>query len=173
MGDSRREPKTRHARRVGNSDVWVLPGPPGFGRVRLPMPPSVNVRQRPVMRVRSTALGPRAGLELALTAVVRDYYANAVCLRVAWKWIMAAPIEDFVKMRFAFYLGNPLYDTHNGLKVACDLIQMSGLVLNDRYILPQVEAPENAPADPRLIITFPLPAAPGPGPQPGSTQGTP
>lgn len=172
MGDSRREPKTVHARQIGTSDVWLLPAPPGHARIRLPMPPSVNVRQRPVMRTRRTAFGTRAGMELALTREVRTYYENTVCLRMAWKAVMARPIEDFVKMDFTFYLANPAYDTHNGLKVACDAIQMSGLVLNDRLILPQVEMPEHAPADPRLIICFPL-AAIGPGAQPVNTQGTP
>jgi hypothetical protein len=137
------------------------------------MPPSVNTRQRPVMRTRKTAFGSRVGMELALTAEVRGYYVNAACLRMAWRAVMPAPIEDFVKVGFRFYLGNPLYDTHNGLKVACDLMQLSGLVLNDCYILPQVDVPEHAPADPRLIISFPLPAPRGPGFQPVSTQGTP
>lgn len=81
---------------------------------------------------------------------------NALALKVAWKKVMASPIEDYVKMDFRFFLSNMAYDTHNGLKLVCDMIQQSGLVLNDKYILPQVDVPESAPADPRLIISFPL-----------------
>lgn len=152
MGNSRKEPKTVHPFRVGTSDIVILPGPPGVGRIRLPVPPSVNVRQRPVYRVR----GGRRTIELGLTPVAANYYLNALPLRMAWRKIMTRPLEDYTKFKFRFFLGNMGYDTHNGLKIACDTIQKSGLILNDKYILPQVERPESAPADPRMIIEFPI-----------------
>lgn len=175
MGMSRREPDTIKAWQVGTSDVWVLPPRNSqSARIRIPMPPSVNVRQIPVMRYRqftygNGSTGRRAGMELKLTPEVVGYYQNALALRIAWKKVMERPIEDFVAMRFKFFLANEKYDTHNGLKVACDMIEKSGLVLNDRYILPQVLRPELAPGEPRLIIDFPVPA----GTPPGSPQGTP
>lgn len=145
------------SRQIGTSDVWVLPHPnPNMGRIRIPIPPSVNARQRPAIRYRRTAYGTRAGMELVLTPQVVGYYLNALPLRMAWKSIMSRPLEDYAEFEFQFYLGNDLYDTHNGLKVSCDMIEKSGLISNDRFILPQVARPVSAPTDPRLIISFPL-----------------
>lgn len=143
--------------RVGNSDIMILPANPGWARFRLPMPPSVNVRLRPVYRVRSGPSGRRAGMELKLTEAVVGYYQNALALRMAWKRVLQKPLEDFVKITFRFFLANPLYDTHNGLKVACDMIQKSGMILSDRFILPKVAMPESSPADPRMLIEFEVP----------------
>lgn len=158
MAFSRKEPNAVQAQRVGDSDIWILPSPEiGSARLRIPVPPSCNVRQKPVYRVRRTVWGNKTGVELGLTEEAKGYLMNAVVLRMAWKRVMPRPIEDFTKITFRFFLANPAYDTHNGLKLACDMMQKSGMVLNDRLILPQVEVPESAPSDPRLIISFPVP----------------
>lgn len=97
------------------------------------------------------------GVELGLTEEAKGYLMNALALRLAWKKMMARPIEGYVKIEFRFFLANMAYDTHNGLKLACDMMQKSGMILNDKFILPQVEVPESAPSDPRLILSLPLP----------------
>lgn len=143
------------AKRVGTSDIWILPAPAGHGRIRIPMPPSTNARMRP-MYARSARFGGRVGLRLGLTDEAKGYLNNALALRVGWKMVMGRPLEDYTEFRFTFFMENMAYDTHNGLKLACDMIEKSGLILNDKFILPQVAMPLHAPGDPRAIIEFPL-----------------
>ena len=155
--------------RIGTSDVYVLPvqqyvasvDPGGrWGRIRIPVPPSANDWLK--IGVRRFSRGGMAGMSfrptpyMRLTDEARSYYANALPLRMAWTRLRATPISSYTKVRFYFFLANMRYDSHNGLKLACDLIEKSGLVVNDNMILPEVMEPVKAKEDPRLLIEFPL-----------------
>lgn len=93
---------------------------------------------------------------MRLTQEARDFYDQAIFLKLAWRKFRAQPFDAYVRMRFFFFLENMRYDTHNGLKLACDLIEKSGLVVNDNLILPEIMAPVHAKDEPRLLIEFPI-----------------
>jgi len=154
---------------IGNSDVYVLPNqqyvgnitPPSLcARIRMPVPPSSNNWLK--TGVRQFSNGGRTGMYFKPTPIMRlsdearAFYGNALPLRMAWKMVKENPFTDFVKIKFFFFLKNMRYDAHNGLKLACDLIEKSGLVVNDNFILPEIMLPISAKDDPRLLIEFPL-----------------
>lgn len=157
-------------RRIGTSDVYLIPPQEyisddgkrsdKWGRIRIPLPPSANDWLRPAMRYVTRrgygGLSSRAQPFLLLTSEAKAYYANAPALRLAWSRVRSTPIDRYTRFRFFFFLQNARYDAHNGLKIACDLIEKSGLVTNDNVILPEVMEPVLAKDDPRLLIEFPL-----------------
>lgn len=112
--------------------------------------------------MRRFSRGGRVGLNfrptpyMRLTDEARTFYGNALPLRMAWTQVKQEPFTTYTKFRFYFFLSNMRYDSHNGLKLACDLIEKSGLVVNDNLILPEVMQPVQAKDDPRLLIEFPL-----------------
>ena len=152
--------------RIGTSDVYLIPTQEyvgtapshqgKWGRIRLPLPPSANAWLRPAVRYGRSGVGARMQPFLRLTDEARAYYGNTPALRVAWSRIRSTPIDKYTRFRFFFFLQNSRYDAHNGLKIACDLIEKSGLVTNDNVILPEVMEPIIAKDDPRLLIDFPL-----------------
>lgn len=93
---------------------------------------------------------------MRLTQEARDFYDQALFLKLAWRKFRDKPFDSHVRMRFFFFLSNMRYDAHNGLKLACDLIEKSGLVTNDNLILPEIMEPVHAKDDPRLLIEFPI-----------------
>lgn len=156
--------------RIGTSDVYIIPTQEyvgndkhhsgSWGRIRLPLPPSANDWLRPAMRYVTRrgygGLSSRAQPFLLLTNEAKAYYAQAPALRIAWSRLRRTAIDKYTRFRFYFFLKNPRYDSHNGLKIVCDLIEKSGLVTNDNVILPEVMEPVLAKDDPRLLIEFPL-----------------
>lgn len=159
--------------RIGNADVWILRADEKAVQMKVPLPPSTNDRQtiayRREKRGGATGLrgmvsggrvtfarprpGPRAFL--ALTHVAHDYLEQAIVVRAALAMISHRPFEDFVEVGFSFYLRSAAYDTHNGYKLACDMLERAGFCANDRFILPQTRRPVVAPKLPCLIIDFP------------------
>lgn len=149
-------PKQKYILDGGREETWA--------RVRVPMPPSVNQRQtlgmiRPRSPSSKSWLSPRGRRVIPvirLTPIARQYLENAWPLNIAWRRVRNAPYTSYVTMRFYFFLPDLRYDTHNGLKLACDLIERSGMVTNDRLVLPHIMTPVVAKDEPRLIVEFPL-----------------
>ena len=118
----------------------------GIYEITTPIPPSTNQRQ---------TIAYKSGRPfITLTRVAREYLAGAEKLRIQSFVYFNHPIIDFTPFEFKFYLARANYDCHNGLKLACDLLERAGIVSNDRFILPQIQKPEIDKASPRLIISF-------------------
>lgn len=146
--------------RVGNSDVWyqadtVL----NVAAIQMPVPPSTNERQTIGYR---KIKGNKAGFAYSGTKAVLiktqealSYEQNVPFIRMAMKYLDIDPFSDYTTFNFFFTLKNPRYDTHNGLKIVCDVLEKAGVVLNDRFILPHIHRPDFSDVYPKLIITFP------------------
>lgn len=145
MENSRKDQQCIPSEKIGDSDVWILPGPSGVARFRLPLPPLDGGKRQ---------YGERASIDLESIGSYVGYYLNSPALRVAWKRFSDVPISGYTKINFKFFLGNMGYDIHDGIRRAVDFLQTSGVVLSSRHILPQVDTPENSPGDPRLIISI-------------------
>lgn len=145
-------------KRVGNSDVWYL-AEEDQAYISVPVPPSTNRRQTIGYRkVRSGKAGFAFSTTknvLVKTDLVKGHEAYIPFIRVALKNMDFHPINDYAKFDFWFFLKNPRYDTHNGLKVMCDMLEKAGAVTNDRFILPNVHMPELNVKIPCLHIGFP------------------
>lgn len=97
----------------------------------LPLCPSTNRRTSPVV------MG-RFAREI-LTKEARDYIANVS--RALWLWaktVKIAPVQNYRKIDIWFILPRTTCDAHNYGKVLFDAIELSGLVTNDKYILPNI-----------------------------------
>ena len=118
----------------------------GVYEITTPIPPSTNQRQ---------TIAYKSGRPfITLTRAAREYLAGAEKLRIQSFRYFNNPIIDFTNFEFKFYLARANYDCHNGLKLACDLLERAGIVSNDRFILPQIQKPEIDKSQPRLVIYF-------------------
>lgn len=147
--------------RIGNSDIWWK-RINDIGIIQVPVPPSTNERQTIGYK---KITGHKAGFSysknrpiLVKTKVARDYEGHIPFIKMALNFIGAEMITDYAVFNFYFTLKNPRYDTHNGLKIICDVLEKSALVSDDRFILPHIERPEFSTTLPNLKITFPLTA---------------
>jgi len=145
--------------RIGNSDVWIVEDKPDSCSIQVPVPPSTNQRQTIGYR---KMRGYLAGFQYAeskpvliKTPEVLDYEQNVLFIRAALRQLKCVPISDYAIFDFYFTLKNPRYDTHNGLKVMCDVLQKAEVVTDDRFILPHVHRPEFSETLPNLIVRFP------------------
>jgi len=147
--------------RIGTSDIWVVEVDPSedYAVIRVPVPPSTNNRQTIGYRkIKRMITGARAGFVsentpvLVKTSEAREYEDHIPFIRMALKIAGVKMHRDYVPVDFWFTLKNLRYDTHNGLKIMCDVLEKSGLVTDDRFILPQIQRPEFSTALPHLDI---------------------
>ena len=142
-----------------DSPVWAWEETPGSVCLRLPLPPSVNARLTPgyrwVSRYRYGVLERLRKPVLRHTERSTTYLEHTPLVRAALGKLGFRALDGYANFRFIFFLENLAYDTHNGFKLACDLLEMGGAVTDDKYILAQTARPIHAPSDPRLVVSFP------------------
>lgn len=121
--------------------------------LELPFPPSTNDRQ--TVKWRTTKDGRRLPC-LANTGQAQGYLNYGPVVATAARLMRLEPVGVYCPVRFTFFMMNEKYDTHNGLKLACDLLEYGRIFQNDRYILPHVEHPLIVREKPRLRVEFSL-----------------
>lgn len=145
--------------RISNSDIYILSSSAESIRLRLPIPPSVNKRKtigyKKISNGGCVGFGYTKKPILINTIETREYKNNSFFIQQALRKVGHSPLENYSEFYFQFFLKNMRYDTHNGLKIICDILEEGGVIVNDKYILPQMKVPIYMPNDPKLIIEFP------------------
>lgn len=121
--------------------------------LELPFPPSVNEKSE--IKWRTNASGQRVPV-IANTTAANGYLSYWPAVAAAARLMRLDPIAVYCPVRFTFFMTNPNYDTHNGLKLLCDLLQHGRVFENDRYILVQTERPLFVKENPRVRVELSL-----------------
>ena len=114
----------------------------------LPLPPSTNARTRPIIVA--------GHAQEILTKEARQYLdsvGNLLKVIVHSRGIHA--VHKYTRIGFWFILPRTNCDPHNYFKCLCDVLERSGVVSNDKFILPNVGGVWHDSKDPRAIVLVP------------------
>lgn len=150
--------------RISNTDIYLLkePGLDGIIRLRVPLPPSTNRRQKVGFK---KLKGDNGGVGLhfrmpvvpimILTKEAQSYIDSMLYpLRSLVSRFQIKPVNEFTEFKLWFVMKSHAYDNHNALKLLFDAFEYGHLVENDKFIMPHVCGVDYNPDDPHVIVEY-------------------
>jgi len=114
-------------------------------KITIPIPPSVN----------KMFIFNRYTHQKIYKQETRDYYEYNTLVLGNWvKKHFVKPVVTMTHFDMNFFLGSKNADSHNYLKVAADLLEKSGIVSNDKFLMARTQSVEYDKENPRIEISW-------------------
>ena len=116
--------------------------------IGLPLPPSTNDRMIPIFR--------NGRPRMVLSNKAHQYLDGCGIQLKVWtlrnNWL---PINRYWPVEFYYRLANANSDSHNLIKIACDVLQQGRIFQNDKFILAREMTVEINPNNPGVVLKVP------------------